>query len=560
MKKIIALSFVSLFMALHSTAQVNRNIPPISTLLPAESVAPLTEITLPPFDMQAAAELDKADAERNEMPKFSRSIFTEITFKNSGTWTVLPNGSRVWQLQITSKGAQALLPYFKKFYLPKGATLHVYTPDKDEVIGAFTSDNNPEDGYYATGLIHGETCVLEYYEPLDVKDKGEILLNEIGHAYRWVENYFPKRHKAGVSPLDFNGSDACEVNVNCSEGAAWQNEKRAVVCVIVQSNLGQGSCSGTMINNVRQDCTPYLLSAQHCSEGTTANQYAQWLFYYNFESPSCANPGTIGHIGDYFVTGCTKKADSNDNGGDGGSDFLLLRLTHTPPDSFNVYYAGWSNANVASDSGVCIHHPFTDMKKISTYTQSVVSDTWNTVAGTHWRTHWAATTNGHGVTEEGSSGSALFNKNKQIIGTLTGGDSYCTAPTAADYFGKLAYHWLSNGTTNALRLQPWLDPDSTGTVSLAGRNADCNATGIQKEEENISFQLFPNPSGGMVHVNFADALRKTIRVFDALGRMVYETKTSELSVEMDLSAERKGFYIVETQSISGKAVQKLMLK
>lgn len=557
-KNLSAFTLLFLFTALQ--AQVNRNIPPVSSLVSSEFFTTLAQINLPPFNLQAAIELDKAEAERNEMPKFSRSIFTDITFKNSGTWTVLPNGSRVWRLQITSKDAEALLPYFKKFYLPKGSSFHVYTPDREEMIGAFTNENNPTDGYYATGLIHGETCILEYFEPLEVKDRGEICLNEIGHAYRWVENYFPKKHKAGGSPLSFNQSDVCEVNVNCSEGAAWQNEKRAVACIIVQSNFGQGSCSGTMINNVRQDCTPYLLSAQHCTEGTTTNQYSQWLFYYNFEAPTCSNPSAIGHLGDYFVTGCTKKADSNDNGGDTGSDFLLLQLTNTPPDTFHLYYAGWSAANVASDSGVCIHHPYTDMKKISTYTQATVSDTWNTVAGTHWRTRWAATTNGHGVTEEGSSGSALFNKNKQIIGTLTGGDSYCSTPNAADYFGKLSYHWVSNGTTNNLRLKPWLDPDSTGTISLNGKDAICNATGINRVEENISLRVFPNPSNEVFNLQFDETMEKSVRVFDALGKIIFEKKTNEQNFAIDLSGASKGIYILETQSSLGKAQQKLILK
>ena len=108
---------------------MNRSIQPVSSLVSSDILTPLEERILPDFDMEAAKKLDLLEEQKNEMPKFSRSIFTNITFKNSGSWTYLSEGSRVWRLKITSPGAQALLPYFNKFYLPKGAMLHVYTPN-----------------------------------------------------------------------------------------------------------------------------------------------------------------------------------------------------------------------------------------------------------------------------------------------------------------------------------------------------------------------------------------------------------------------------------------------
>ena len=560
MKKIIS-AFVALFVLVSVNAQVNRSLQPVSSLISSDILTPLEERILPVFDMEAAKKLDLLEEQKNEMPKFSRSIFINITFKNSGSWTYLSDGSRVWRLKVTSTGAQALLPYFNKFYLPKGAMLHVYTPDKDEVIGAFTYENNPTDGYYATGLIHGETLVMEYFEPKEEIGKGEICLNEIGHAYRWVESYFPKRHKAGTSPLDFGSSDVCEVNINCTEGTDWQIEKRAAVCIIVQDKFGQGSCSGSMINNVRQDCTPYLLSAQHCTEDVQPNQYSQWLFYYNFEAPSCTTPASIGTIGNYFVTGCTKKAESSDNGGETGSDFLLLQLTQVPPDSFHIYYAGWTNANIASDSGVIIHHPNTDVKKISTYTQSLVSDTWFNVANTHWRVRWAATVNGHGVTEPGSSGCAIFNKHHQIVGTLTGGDSYCTSPTAFDYFGKFSYHWASNGTHDTLQLKHWLDPDNTGATSLNGREANCGINSIEPIKEAESFKLFPNPTDGLVELYFLNSdAERNVSVFDVTGRQLSFYPATALSFTIDLSKENKGVYIVAVMGKQSRIIRKLVLQ
>jgi hypothetical protein len=254
MKKLLTLTFtISLSLAI---AQVNSTIKPLSFNLP-DIPQNIAQFELPAFNLPEAELADKQDEKKGELPKFSRSIFTDLTLTNAGNWIEFPNGDRLWRIKIKSEGAQALLLYYNKFYLPAGATLHVYTEDKNEIRGAFTSFNNPRNGYFATGLTHGESCILEYFEPMKVKGQGIISLNEIGHAYRWVNSIFPSVR--GGSALGFNQSDACEVNINCEEGNDWQDEKRAVSCIIVQSQQGQGICSGTLINNAREDCTPLFI-------------------------------------------------------------------------------------------------------------------------------------------------------------------------------------------------------------------------------------------------------------------------------------------------------------
>lgn len=480
MKKLFAITTLFFALVQLSSAQFDETLQPKSFKL---SLKPLAPVVLPDFIMSAAEQADITEAKNGDLPKFSRSVYTTINLTNSGTWSQLANGDRIWRVQVTSKDALGLIPLFDKLYLPPGATLHVYMPGREEILGAFTNANTPEPRAFCSGLIHGETCILEYFEPAAQQNQGILSLNEVGHAYRWV------------TPLkDANGTSAagsCEVNVKCSEADNWADQVRAVARILVIATSGQGYCSGTLINNARQDCTPYLLSAQHCSEGATAQQYAQWVFYFNYQASACA--GTTGPQNKQ-VNGCTKIADSNDNGGDTGSDFLLLHLNSAPSAAYNVYYAGWNNTSTASTSGVCIHHPDGDIKKISTYTQTVTSTSWGgSVQNTHWEVKWAATTNGHGVTEPGSSGSALFNPQGLIVGTLTGGNSYCTSPNVPDQFGKLAYDWVSNGTADNLRLKPWLDPDNTGITNLAGTNPPCGSA----VQNDAGIQLIEVPDGSL---------------------------------------------------------------
>ena len=48
------------------------------------------------------------------------------------------------------------------------------------------------------------------------------------------------------------------------------------------------------------------------------------------------------------------------------------------------------------------------------------------------------TSNGHGVTEGGSSGSPIFNQSKRIVGQLSGGSSTCNSPNYSDLYGKMS--------------------------------------------------------------------------------------------------------------------------
>jgi len=55
-----------------------------------------------------------------------------------------------------------------------------------------------------------------------------------------------------------------------------------------------------------------------------------------------------------------------------------------------------------------------------------------------------------GVTQQGSSGSGLFNSNRRLIGTLSGaisiGNEHCLNTKTAN-FGKLKSFWLGNSAT-----------------------------------------------------------------------------------------------------------------
>ncbi len=457
MKYLISCILLSgLFLNLNINAQISQGGTPLSFIYELSDDYELREYPAPDISKLIIEDSDRG--KNGEIYRIGVSVPINAGLDNAGKWTEIPNKGRVWRFMIKAENAKALGVYFDKFNLPQGSKLFLYNYDKSQIIGAYTEINNHESDLFATELIDGDVVTLEYFEPLNCTEKAIINISEVSYVYRGYTSFKDK---------DYGDADDCLININCSEGTNWQDQKKGVARILLKIGSSYGWCSGSLVNNVKQDCKPYFLTADHCGTGASTSDFNQWVFYFHYESSNCSNAQPSGAK---TMTGATLKARGG-NGGSTGSDFILLQLNSSVPTSYNVYYNGWSNLNSATSSGVTIHHPMGDIKKISTFTSTPSTSGWNSSGlASHWKVTWAQTTNGRSVTEGGSSGSPLFNSNGLIMGDLTGGSSYCDYPenTYPDYYGKFSYSWSSNGTTAATRLKNWLDPDNTGATTLQG--------------------------------------------------------------------------------------------
>jgi len=286
------------------------------------------------------------------------SITVGITPENAGTWSDAPNGDRIWRLEISSKGAEAIGLYYDKFEIPKNGKLFIYSADHSQIIGAYTSKNNPKHQNFATEAIYGDNIIIEYNETHSNNGSKKISYNQnfnlsisnIAYFYKGFINY-SKSEKV-------NESDDCEININCSPvGDDWQDEKRGVARIVMLDGGSYYLCSGSLINNTNQDCTPYFLTAYHCAATASASDHDQWVFYFNYEATGCSNPSS--DPSSNTLTGCSVVTTSDISG---GSDLQLLELNSTPSESWNPYYNGWNRNTSASSSGAGIHHPAGDIK------------------------------------------------------------------------------------------------------------------------------------------------------------------------------------------------------
>lgn len=455
----------------------------------------INHIAITPPDMELIHLEDLERSKNGELHRIGTVIDVDICNNSAGTTIELEDGTKIWTIKISIDGAKALTMVYEEFFIPEGGQLFLYNENRRHVLGAFTHKTNPRYSVgMSTQMVEGDITYLEYIQPPHVIEEPIFKINQIVYNYRNVEQLVGY-YRTEKNP-NFGSSDPCQVNVNCPEGNNWQDEKRGVALMYIIEGWTAGFCSGSLVNNTSFDGTPYFLSADHCSNNQTGLD--NWQFYFHFEAPGCPTPATEPSyetiIGANFISLGPMS---------GGSDFLLLELHATPQEiaDLGLYYNGWDRTSDPSTGGVGIHHPSGDIKKISTYTSTLTTTNfWGAMTNAFWQVIWSSTTTNHGVTEEGSSGSPLFNNNKRIVGTLTGGSSYCTAPNDPDQYGKFSVHWVDNGAQDNRQLRPWLDPQNTGETEIPGY--DPNVLGGDPPIANFE----ANPTTVLVGgtVNFTD--------------------------------------------------------
>ena len=360
--------------------------------------------------------------------------------QNSGNWSE-ESGFRVWRLGVRAEGATSLSFYLSRFVVPKGGELFVWDEERTHFLGSFTHENVKEWEGLALSLMEGDSVVLEYREPLSIPATGEIEVGQVVQGYRSLLRREAELLAENASSGPFGNSGACNINVNCPEGADWQVEKQAVALIV---NGGFATCTGSLVNNTANDGTPYFLTANHCL-GTPNT----WTYYFNHESSTCS--------------GSTGPTNNSISGGsllvnNGGSDVALIQLSSAPPASWGVEYAGWDASGASPQNATGIHHPSGDVKKICFENNSPYTSTAGG-AQVWWISQWEA-----GVTEPGSSGSPLFDQNHRIIGQLYGGAAACSGTVnngAYDYYGRFDVSW-------GLGVSQYLDPLGTGAQVLDG--------------------------------------------------------------------------------------------
>ena len=549
------LSFLSLIYTLAFYSQISEGGKPYSFTHRTNIQIQELQIPAPSVsEIQAAVNTNKS--------KYSVGILKSVYLnaENAGTWVQYPDGSKSWFLKITCKDAIGLTLHYNNLFIPQGGSLFLYNENKNHIIGKFTSSRNFNNPITHTQIVEGESTIIEYHEPKGTKEKLSISINQLGYIFRGFEDYLSHFNSEKLNNL--TKADPCQVDVACSpENNGWSAQIDAVVhFTFIQQNYIY-VCSASVINNTAQDCTPYILTAWHCGDHTANQNLSGYTWYWNYQKTSCQpnNNGTNPSKGNETMVNGTVRSTSGSgtlnnppgNNQLAGSDFTLIELSNNIPTSYNAYYAGWDRSNSSASSGVSIHHPAGSAKKISTFTSSLSNTTYNGGAyNAHWDVNWSATTNGHGVTEGGSSGSPIFNQSKRIVGQLSGGSSTCNFPNYSDLYGKMSENWTSNGTSNGAQLASWLDPTNSNATYMDGTYAPCGTSSLSC---SISQTANSINSGGTVNFsgNSSSSNNTWSWNFDVSGIGGASPSTSSSQNPNNITFNNSGIYDIQLTVTSG---------
>jgi hypothetical protein len=378
-----------------------------------ESIPALRLPALDPAALESSAERRPAGAKPLRVGVV-RPVSTALLSDRVGSWFEGATPShRTWAIRFESDGALFVRVRLQGT-VPARSTLWLRRPDG--TIAARYAAGARLEGVWSPTVV-GDSIRVE----LDMTSglaggaaASDLRATALAHGFRG----FGDLARADGGP---EAAGPCHNDVSCFP--EWATTAAGVAHIQFVEGEDLLVCTGQLLNNKKNDLTPFFLTANHCiADPATA---ATTEFFWFFQADGCNGP--VPTLNDVPRSSGAALLSTGP-----ASDFTLLEVLGTLPPG--VSWLGWVSTPVANGTpAVAIHHPSGDFKRISFGNKAAgageacgaVNDS------THVRIDWT-----DGPTEPGSSGSGIFRQdNGQLFGQLHCGPSSCGNETNDSYGG-----------------------------------------------------------------------------------------------------------------------------
>jgi len=411
--------------------------------LSAPAVVP---VVLPPWQGSKALVPDEGGVRQIGVARALGALDTAEKVASLLQWEALPSGQQVAAVQWMAPDAYGLRLGVEFAALPAVAVFRLYaSPEASvsyEVTGAallerLVADAQTGKRTWWTPDV-GPAPVLEILLPATLApSRLQWAMPQVSQMV--VPPNVAVTHVGEVLQLDDavvltekRRPNACQGDVNCQDSLLDQRD--AVIRIFYVNQGRTFQCTATLINNPRQDLTPYVLTAAHCvgDQAAASTLQTSWFYY----SQSCDSSQLFaGHTEMYGAARWLASSSAN--------DMTLLQLNEPPPAG--ALFAGWDATALLPGTAVAgLHHPHGDLMmfaagtaeddtacKVDNGSRRLDCSAQTQSDGGFYHVRWS-----QGGIEGGSSGSALF-VDGRLTATLTGGDIWCAAQDGRVVYGRL---------------------------------------------------------------------------------------------------------------------------
>lgn len=364
--------------------------------------------------------------------------------------------SAIWTTLVRSRGANALRLQLAGS-LPPSARAYIYA-STGEVHGPYTGRDLGEEGFWSNTVYADEVYLEVQFSNREEAQAAKLNIRAVAHIEA------PGFSSQGDTRVQ--GTE-CFIDASCvspSEFPEIAVAGAAMAQLVFQQGGSSFVCSGSLLNNTRQDGTPYLLTANHCfsSQSAASSLEATW----NYKTTSCADPNIQPNRGLFPRSlGSTLLATS------GTSDFTFVRLNQPPPG--NAVFLGWNaQIDVAQTSGTKLfrlHHP---LGATQFYARHSVVTNFNGCSN-RARGNYIHTADELGGASGGSSGSPVLLSNLAVVGQLFG----ACGPNVSDDCDRANRTFDGAFRATFPSIQQFLSPSTSPVPCVANSTTACMLNG-----------------------------------------------------------------------------------